>query len=294
MLTVWYGVFRDPLLALVPGWVSGRVPSRRRWTWPDLFWVPVSAGLGAGSHVLWDSFTHNRSIAIWGWEWLDARPIAGLAVFDALQYLSSIAGLAVIVWWAARRPMLATPSLLPHESPATQCRARGGRARGVCLLDCLRLARDRARVARHGVRSGRRRCHRHGVAARWLCRCLAGPHGDPGMSGLDHLATGLHLAAPASMRCRRRCGRRLCERRTREHNCKRYPPALRFDAGRCCPPDRRDESQGLRRAFPVHAGPALPHLPESRRPSHAIVTEAFEERPPWLGARRPGAGSGRL
>jgi len=118
MLAVWYGVLREPLLALVPVCVSRRVPPRRRWRWLDLFWIPMSASLGAASHVFWDSFTHHRSIAIWGWQWLNARLMGGLTVFDALQYLSSVAGLVAIVWWGLRRPMLSTVALPSHRIPS--------------------------------------------------------------------------------------------------------------------------------------------------------------------------------
>ncbi|HEY8202950.1 MAG TPA: DUF4184 family protein [Actinomycetota bacterium] len=117
LLLVWYGLLREPLLALAPAWVGARVPPRRRWSVRDLFGVPVSICIGAGTHVLWDSFTHVRGIAIWGWEWLGARPFGLLPVYDILQVISSVAGLVMLAWWVACRPRLATPAPR-QESPS--------------------------------------------------------------------------------------------------------------------------------------------------------------------------------
>jgi uncharacterized protein DUF4184 len=129
LLVLWYGLLREPLLALAPAWVGARVPPRRRWTTRDLFWIPVSVCIGAGTHVLWDSFTHVRGIAIWGWQWLGLRPfgrlpvfgkleiVARLPVYDVLQFVSSIGGLVILAWWAARRPVLEAPAPR-HELPS--------------------------------------------------------------------------------------------------------------------------------------------------------------------------------
>jgi hypothetical protein len=116
-LAIWYGVLREPLLALAPGLVSGRVPPRRRWHARDLLWVPVSAALGAGTHVLWDSFTHRRAQAFWGRGWLGGHLVGGLTVYGALQYLASAAGLAVLVVWGATRPLLPAATVRPVALP---------------------------------------------------------------------------------------------------------------------------------------------------------------------------------
>lgn len=102
-LAAWYVLLRKPLLRLLPRPLAARVPPVRRWSAGDLVWVPASAAVGAGSHVLWDSFTHARALRIWGWPWLGAE-VAGIPVHQLLQWGSSAAGIAALAWWVLRRP----------------------------------------------------------------------------------------------------------------------------------------------------------------------------------------------
>lgn len=112
LLAAWYGLLRDPVLALVPRWVSSRVPPKRRWRLRDLVWVPASAALGAATHVFWDTFTHERSLSIWGWDWLGAH-VLGMPAYLVLQYLSSAAGIVILFCWAARQPVVARDPVPP-------------------------------------------------------------------------------------------------------------------------------------------------------------------------------------
>ena len=105
-LAAWYGVLREPVLALAPRWVRARVPPTRRWRPSDALWIPVSAALGAATHVFWDTFTHRRALSVWGWDWLGTA-VLGVPAYQVLQYASSIAGLVIMLWWAARRPVVA-------------------------------------------------------------------------------------------------------------------------------------------------------------------------------------------
>src|SRR5271154_78572 len=54
--------------------------------------------LGAWSHVLWDSFTHDRGWIVKHTPLLQSALFGGMPVYRALQYLSSIFGLCVLVY----------------------------------------------------------------------------------------------------------------------------------------------------------------------------------------------------
>ncbi|MFI5533826.1 DUF4184 family protein [Kitasatospora sp. NPDC051853] len=74
----WYGVVR---------------PERREV--PRLGWFALSAAVGAGSHVLWDSFTHQGRCGVRALPVLNTR-VAGVPLYTALQYGTSLLGLAAL------------------------------------------------------------------------------------------------------------------------------------------------------------------------------------------------------
>ncbi|MFE9095082.1 DUF4184 family protein [Streptomyces sp. NPDC007264] len=105
-------VLREPLVALVPRAVRGRVavlvrcgaPRRRLSPSLAVRWY-VSAALGALTHVVWDAFTHHDR---WGMRLFPVlgREFAGAPLFWYLQYGSSAGaavGIAVFVTLALRR-----------------------------------------------------------------------------------------------------------------------------------------------------------------------------------------------
>ncbi|MGW0197017.1 DUF4184 family protein [Nonomuraea sp. NPDC003201] len=100
LLPLFHGVFRDPLISLLPASLAGRAallaPSRLR-----LLPMAVGGVIGAASHVLWDSFTHSTGPVEWG-GWLAVSVMGVIRLFRLLQYVSSVIGLAVVVWWGWR------------------------------------------------------------------------------------------------------------------------------------------------------------------------------------------------
>ncbi|MCF6471558.1 DUF4184 family protein [Nonomuraea sp. MG754425] len=100
LLPLFHLVLRDPLIALLPPALAGRAallaPRRLRL-------LPMAAGAvaGAATHVLWDSFTHSTASVEWG-AWLSVSVFGVIRLFRLLQYVSSAAGLAVLVWWGWR------------------------------------------------------------------------------------------------------------------------------------------------------------------------------------------------
>ncbi|MCG5212669.1 DUF4184 family protein [Streptosporangium soli] len=96
VLVLFHGLLREPLLAVVdlPPIRYGlrRAPA-----------VLAGAVIGSSTHVLWDSFTHSYSAAIWGWDWLSAPVIGWITVYRALQYASTLIGLGLVAWWLIPR-----------------------------------------------------------------------------------------------------------------------------------------------------------------------------------------------
>ncbi|MEW2067481.1 DUF4184 family protein [Streptomyces sp. NPDC007346] len=123
LVAVWV-LLREPLVALLPAGVRGRVHTfvrGQRWhrgafgpsAW---LWFGASAALGAATHVVWDAFTHHSR---WGTELLPVlnRSIGGFPLYQCAQYGSSALALAVLGWFVVtglRRPAPApVPEVLP-------------------------------------------------------------------------------------------------------------------------------------------------------------------------------------
>ncbi|GAA4234892.1 hypothetical protein FHR32_000998 [Streptosporangium album] len=117
LLTAFHGLLRDPLTTLLPPSLAGRVASLAPGRYGVRHLPAVVAGgiVGACTHKLWDSFTHHYSQGIWGWEWLAAPAVGPLPMFRLLQYLSTVAGLAVVAWWAWRGLSRMEPVAAPER-----------------------------------------------------------------------------------------------------------------------------------------------------------------------------------
>lgn len=155
----WWGVFtvdvlitaatvalwlllREPLVALLPtawqgrvhAWVRGarRAPQRGL---RDGAWFVVSAVLGAGTHVVWDAFTHHDR---WGVRLVPVlgRSTGGYPVFQLVQYGSSALALTVLVWFTVSGLRAAGARPAPASVPALDRRARwwAGALIGLCVL----------------------------------------------------------------------------------------------------------------------------------------------------------------
>ncbi|MYX13067.1 DUF4184 family protein [Streptomyces sp. SID8374] len=124
LVAVW-AALREPLVALVPVRVRGRVHAfvrGQRWTresfGPHAWLVFVgSAALGAATHVVWDAFTHHSR---WGTELLPVlnRSVGGFPLYQFAQYGSSAAALAVLVRFVATGLRRAAANPLPEALPA--------------------------------------------------------------------------------------------------------------------------------------------------------------------------------
>ncbi|MFC5171704.1 DUF4184 family protein [Streptomyces mutomycini] len=123
LVALWL-MLREPLVALLPGAVQGRVyvfvrGRRREPGGPALseaVWFVVSAVIGSGSHVVWDAFTHHDR---WGTELVPALDgsVGGHPVFQIVQYGSSAVALVLLAWFTYTGVRRTGPVPVPEPVP---------------------------------------------------------------------------------------------------------------------------------------------------------------------------------
>ncbi|WFE24994.1 DUF4184 family protein [Solwaraspora sp. WMMD791] len=115
-VAVWHGLLVRFLTAISPAPLRKRLPppaARRPRSAHRVAMLVASLVLGASTHVLWDSFTHD---GMWGATHIDwlAEPHFGTAGYRWAQRVSSVVGAAVVTVWLVRwwrtRPPAARPA----------------------------------------------------------------------------------------------------------------------------------------------------------------------------------------
>ncbi|MBL6279117.1 DUF4184 family protein [Micromonospora fiedleri] len=111
-LILWHGLLARFLTAISPARLRERLPSpgsQRRWSVGYAAMLVGSLVIGALTHVLWDSFTHD---GMWGAAhigWL-AESHLGTPGYRWIQRVSTIVGAVVVVvwllrWWRRQSPV---------------------------------------------------------------------------------------------------------------------------------------------------------------------------------------------
>lgn len=99
-LVLWYAVFRRPLADLAFDPWRDRLPEQPPMTVAGWLLSVPALVVGSLTHVGWDQLTHD------GWVAERVPPLGaspgGVPVYAVLQILSSIAGLALVAWYAWR------------------------------------------------------------------------------------------------------------------------------------------------------------------------------------------------
>ncbi|QWC85881.1 DUF4184 family protein [Nocardioidaceae bacterium] len=116
LVAAWIGVVRDALVDMAPDGVRERLDPRSGLSALQIALVLPAAALGAATHVMWDSFTHEGR---WGVEllpFLDGTygPLPG---YRWAQYASGAVGSLVLVVaaavWLRGRPRRPRPRRVP-------------------------------------------------------------------------------------------------------------------------------------------------------------------------------------
>lgn len=105
----YHALVKPVVVSLLPRQIRLRLASEgaTSWLpWASVAWVALSILLGATTHVVWDSFTHEGAFFVSRLPVLSATAfeIAGhpVAVYSVLQHCSTAAGLALLLYWTAR------------------------------------------------------------------------------------------------------------------------------------------------------------------------------------------------
>ena len=99
---LFHVVLKDPLIALL----SPRLACFTCAGLPQRPWYAVVVSLltGAGTHFLWDALTHSNAHVVDGIRWS--------------QHASTMAGMAILAWWIARKLSRASPPAGSGHEPA--------------------------------------------------------------------------------------------------------------------------------------------------------------------------------
>ncbi|MFD7866126.1 DUF4184 family protein [Streptomyces sp. NPDC059783] len=126
-------LLRDPLVALLPTgrqgrvhhWLGGdrRMPRRGPGAVRAAMWFAIAAVVGAGTHVVWDAFTHHDR---WGVRLVPVlgRSVAGHPVFQLAQYGTSALALVVLARFVVTGLRSTPDRPAPRTLPVLDRRAR--------------------------------------------------------------------------------------------------------------------------------------------------------------------------
>ena len=111
LLWLWFALLRDAVVDLTP-YLRRRVPAEARLERRAWLLAPLAAAVGAGTHVLWDSATHD-----WGFlvrELAFLREVYGpIPLYRWLQHISTVVGSVVVAAYGVRllgrRPVVPRP-----------------------------------------------------------------------------------------------------------------------------------------------------------------------------------------
>jgi len=117
VLWLWFAVVRDAVVDLTSS-LRRRVPARARlgrWAW---LVAPLAVAVGAGTHVLWDSATHEWGFFVRDFAFL--REVYGpLPGYRWLQHASTVAGSVVVAAYGVLKlggqPVAPRPPAVPHS-----------------------------------------------------------------------------------------------------------------------------------------------------------------------------------
>lgn len=101
LLWLWHALLRDAVVDLTPS-LRVRLPERAR---PDRRgWVlaPLALAVGAGTHVLWDSATHDWGFVVENVALL-REELGPLRLYGWLQHTSTVVGAAVVAAYGVLR-----------------------------------------------------------------------------------------------------------------------------------------------------------------------------------------------
>jgi hypothetical protein len=109
---LWFALLRDAVVDLTP-WLRRRAPARARLGRRAWLLAPLAVGVGAGTHVLCDSATHDWGFIVREVAFL-RREYGPIPLYRWLQHVSTVVGSVVVAAYGVYRlnklPLLPRPS----------------------------------------------------------------------------------------------------------------------------------------------------------------------------------------
>lgn len=144
VLWLFHSLVKRPVLLLLPNFVRQRLASSSS-PFPflpptRLFLIVAALAIGALSHIVWDSFTHEHGWVVGKIPVLRASlfEIAGreVGVYKLLQHGSTIVGLSLLAYWFWRW-LYSVPVAVMEVEPPLPDRVRRRISLGILLSVCL-------------------------------------------------------------------------------------------------------------------------------------------------------------
>jgi hypothetical protein len=111
VLWLWFALLRDAVVDLTPS-LRRRAPAQARLGRRAWFLAPLAIAVGSGTHVLWDSATHDWGFFVQEVAFLREK-YGPIPLYSWIQHTSTVAGSAVVATYAVlalrRRPMVSRP-----------------------------------------------------------------------------------------------------------------------------------------------------------------------------------------
>lgn len=105
---LFHNIVRNQLIVNLPPFLLGRFQAYLSFDWNKRFlqsWIAViiSTLVGIGSHLLWDSFTHEHGFFAEHFSFSKST-IGSVPIYKVLQHTSSFAGAIIIAWGIIQLP----------------------------------------------------------------------------------------------------------------------------------------------------------------------------------------------
>jgi Domain of unknown function (DUF4184) len=163
VLWLFHRYAKQPLASLLPDSARQRLDLGPRALTIASFWqlalVALSIIVGATTHIIWDSFTHEQSWVVVHWSLLRREvqlPLFGHRPWcDVLQYISSVLGILVILVWCVYWYRNTSP-IHPQTDRRLVKTDRIGMACALAIAIVVALLRAAAHALPHGVHGGQR------------------------------------------------------------------------------------------------------------------------------------------
>lgn len=101
LLWLWVALVRDAVVDLTP-YLRRRLPGSARLDRRAWLLAPLAVGIGAGTHVLWDSATHDWGFLVQQLAFL-REECGPIPLYRWLQHVSTVAGTVVVASYGMRR-----------------------------------------------------------------------------------------------------------------------------------------------------------------------------------------------